>query len=244
MGSGSPQSPDVSCQLLAASKRYHTSSDADYRLPDKAMNHPILARIYDTVLAPTERMGVRDQRRRLMDGLTGRVVEIGAGTGLNVPLYPATADEIHAMEPDQHMVERLRKKASGSPVPLFLYRGDAHDLPFSEGVFDAAIITFALCTIPSRSALSTRLIVSFDQGGRSASWSTSAPRVLEPPGGRIASTRSGGRCRVDAGSTSQPLRSSRRPIGRSMRSGVPEADLSPLVRPSEPDPEAPRRMLQ
>ncbi|MCL1693000.1 MAG: class I SAM-dependent methyltransferase, partial [Actinomycetia bacterium] len=96
----------------------------------------------------TERLGVREQRRRLMDGLTGRVVEIGAGTGLNVPLYPTTADEVHALEPDQHMVERLIEKATDSPVPLFLYRGDAHNLPFSDGVFDAAIITFALCTIP------------------------------------------------------------------------------------------------
>jgi ubiquinone/menaquinone biosynthesis C-methylase UbiE len=93
-------------------------------------------------------MGVHDQRRRLMDGLTGRIVEIGAGTGLNVPLYPTTADEIHALEPDRHMVERLTTRVGESPIPLFLYRGDAHDIPFSDGVFDAAIITFALCTIP------------------------------------------------------------------------------------------------
>ncbi len=112
------------------------------------MNHPILAKIYDTVLAPTERMGVRDQRRRLMSGLTGRIVEIAAGTGLNVPLYPATAAEIHAIEPDQHMLDRLIAKAPGSTVPLFLYRGDALHLPFIDEAFDAAIVAFALCTIP------------------------------------------------------------------------------------------------
>jgi ubiquinone/menaquinone biosynthesis C-methylase UbiE len=112
------------------------------------MNHPLIAKLYDLVLAPSERLGVRDQRRRLMDGLTGRIIEIGAGTGLNVPLYPATADEVHALEPDQHMAERLVEKLGDSPVPLFLHRGDAHDLPFADGVFDAAIITFALCTIP------------------------------------------------------------------------------------------------
>ena len=112
------------------------------------MNHPLLAKIYDTALAPVERWGLRDQRRRLIDGLTGRIVEIGAGTGLNIPLYPATANEIHALEPDSHMVERLMEKTGDSPVPLYLYRGDAHDLPFSDGVFDTAIITFALCTIP------------------------------------------------------------------------------------------------
>lgn len=112
------------------------------------MSSPLLAKIYDAVLAPTEWMGVRDQRRRLMDGLSGRVVEIGAGTGLNVPLYPATAQEVHAVEPNRHMLEKLRSKASGSSTRLHLYRADAHHLPFADGVFDAAIVTFALCTIP------------------------------------------------------------------------------------------------
>jgi ubiquinone/menaquinone biosynthesis C-methylase UbiE len=112
------------------------------------VSSPLLARIYDAVLAPTEWMGVRDQRRRLMDGLTGRVVEIGAGTGLNVPLYSATAHEVHAIEPDRHMLEKLRSKASGSSTRLYLYRADAHHLPFAGGVFDVAIVTFALCTIP------------------------------------------------------------------------------------------------
>ena len=112
------------------------------------MSRPLLAKIYDTVLAPTEWLGVRDQRRRLMDGLSGRVVEIGAGTGLNVPLYPATAQEVHAVEPDRHMLEKLRSKASVSDTRLYVYRADAHHLPFVDGVFNAAIITFALCTIP------------------------------------------------------------------------------------------------
>ncbi len=114
------------------------------------MNHPLLAKVYDTVLAPTEWMGVRDQRRRLMEGLNGRLVELAAGTGLNVPFYPTTAGEIHAVEPDHHMLLRLRDKAATQPpsAPLFIYQGDAMHLPFADGVFDAAVITFALCTIP------------------------------------------------------------------------------------------------
>ncbi|MEN8233383.1 MAG: class I SAM-dependent methyltransferase [Actinomycetota bacterium] len=112
------------------------------------MEHPLIARIYDTVLTPTERAGTREQRRRMMDGVTGRIVEIAAGTGLNVPFYPETADEIHAVEPDRHMVDRLVRKAPGSPVPLFLYRGDAHHLPFTDEIFDGAIVAFSLCTIP------------------------------------------------------------------------------------------------
>lgn len=103
------------------------------------------------VLAPAERLGVRDQRRRMMEGVTGRVIEVGAGTGINVPLYPETADQVHAVEPDLHMLRKLASRARSSPVPLYLYRGDAHDLPFADETFDAAIITFALCTIPDPS---------------------------------------------------------------------------------------------
>lgn len=116
------------------------------------MNHPLLAALYDAALAPTEWLGVRDQRRRLMEGLTGRVVELAAGTGLNVPLYPETADEIHAVEPDDHMLKKLRSKAARSEAKLFLYRGNATSLPFVDGAFDGAILTFALCTIPEPEA--------------------------------------------------------------------------------------------
>lgn len=112
------------------------------------MNHPLLAALYDAALAPSEWLGVRDQRRRLMEGLTGRIVELAAGTGLNVPLYPETADEIHVVEPDDHMLQKLRPKAARSEARLFLYRGDATRLPFVDGAFDVAIMTFALCTIP------------------------------------------------------------------------------------------------
>lgn len=111
------------------------------------MNHPFLARIYDTVLAPVERMGLLDRRRHLLSGLEGRVVEVAAGTGPNLPLYPKTVDEVHALEPDQHMLRRLRFKADKAAPRLFVYRGDACRLPFTDGVFDNAIITFALCTI-------------------------------------------------------------------------------------------------
>ena len=86
------------------------------------MSNPLLARIYDAVLAPTEWMGVRDQRRRLMDGLSGRVVEFGAGTGLNVPLYPASAREVHVLEPDEQYRVRLRAslERESLPTPLRL----------------------------------------------------------------------------------------------------------------------------
>src|SRR5665811_2029109 len=101
------------------------SETAPHRVPP-CMSRPLFARFYDTVLAPSERAGIRDERRRMMAGVTGRVVEIGAGTGLNVPMYPSTAEEIHAVEPDRHMLAKLVEKAPASTVPLHLYLSLIH----------------------------------------------------------------------------------------------------------------------
>ena len=163
------------------------------------MSNPLLARVYDAVLAPTEWMGVRDQRRRLMDGLSGRVVEFGAGTGLNVPLYPATAHEVHALEPDQHMLEKLRSKASGSSTRLYLYRADAHHLPFADGVFDVAIVTFALCTIPDPERALDEAHRVVRSGGRAAlPRARPLSRRTGRPGGRIGPPHSGAGSRAGA----------------------------------------------
>lgn len=186
------------------------------------MGSPLLAKIYDAVLTPSEWMGVRDQRRRLMSGLSGRVVEIGAGTGLNVPLYPTTAVEVHAIEPDRHMVEKLRSKAKRSSVPLFVYRADAHNLPFADGVFDAAVVTFALCTIPdpeqalneSHRVVRTGGVLRFlehvrSESGRTAGWQDRA----SPLWGRIS-----GGCRLNQ-PTGEILEATRWEVDDVWRSG-------------------------
>ena len=111
------------------------------------MHHPILANVYDIVLHPTEVMGVRRMRARLVEGLDGSTLEIGVGTGLNLPHY-SNLPKLHVIDPDPSMLARASRRASSAPMPVHLYRADAHHLPFADGAFDAAVIGFALCTIP------------------------------------------------------------------------------------------------
>jgi ubiquinone/menaquinone biosynthesis C-methylase UbiE len=111
------------------------------------MQHPLIARLYDLALYPAERLGGRRLRRRLVDGLRGNVVEVAVGTGLNLPFYVGP-ESVCGVDPDPHMLERATSRASRADVPIRLVRGDAHHLPFADGTFDAAVLGFALCTIP------------------------------------------------------------------------------------------------
>ncbi len=112
-----------------------------------AVHHPILANVYDIVLHPTEVMGVRRLRARLVKGLDGSILEIGVGTGLNLPHY-AHEVILHVIDPDPSMLARASRRGARAPIPVHLYLADAHHLPFADGAFDAAVIGFALCTIP------------------------------------------------------------------------------------------------
>jgi SAM-dependent methyltransferase len=100
------------------------------------------ALIYDPVLALGERRGMAAQRRTLLRGLRGRVLEVGAGTGLNLPHYPDGLDLV-LTEPDPAMAARLRRRAGDVPV----VSAGAEALPFEDGAFDAVVSTMVLCTV-------------------------------------------------------------------------------------------------
>ena len=101
----------------------------------------VFALAYDPFLAVAERRGLAKARRELLSTVHGRVLEIGAGTGLNLPHYPADADVV-LTEPDPHMASRLRKR--GAEVVL----ASADELPFPDASFDAVVSTLVLCTVP------------------------------------------------------------------------------------------------
>lgn len=105
------------------------------------------AALYDPILALGERAGMRARRRRLLGSLKGDVLEIGAGTGLNLPHYPAAASLVLA-EPEPAMAARLRKRADEIGRPAEIVESPAEDLPFDGGSFDAVVTTFVLCTVP------------------------------------------------------------------------------------------------
>lgn len=77
----------------------------------------------------------------------GRVLEIGFGTGLNLPHYPAGVEAIVAVEPNPGMQERARPRIAASPVPVEAIRGGAEAIPLADGSIDTAVSVLTLCTV-------------------------------------------------------------------------------------------------
>jgi ubiquinone/menaquinone biosynthesis C-methylase UbiE len=108
---------------------------------------------YDTLLKGTEEAGLRDRRREVLAAARGRTIDIGAGTGANLGLFPEGAEVVMA-EPDPHMTKRLRQKLVESGSEVELIEAGAESLPFEDDSFDTAVFTLVLCTVPDpRAAL-------------------------------------------------------------------------------------------
>jgi ubiquinone/menaquinone biosynthesis C-methylase UbiE len=87
-------------------------------------------------------------RRRVCDGLEGEVVEIGFGSGLNVPFYPASVTRVTAVEPADLGWKLAAKRLSVASVPVERSGLDGQSLPFEDDSFDCALSTWTMCTIP------------------------------------------------------------------------------------------------
>jgi SAM-dependent methyltransferase len=109
---------------------------------------PRFARMYLKAGARADRRGAADHRRRLLEHLAGRVVEIGAGNGLNFAHYPATVTEVIAIEPEPTLRAAAEGAAAGAPVDVSVHGGTADDLPLDDGDMDAAVASLVLCTVP------------------------------------------------------------------------------------------------
>lgn len=107
----------------------------------------LISRLYDPFMAPIEWLGLARWRQKLAGPAGGRVLEIGAGTGLNLPHY-RRAEEVIATDPDAAMLRRSEGRAPSAPVPVTLVSADAHDLPFADAAFDTAVVALSFCTIP------------------------------------------------------------------------------------------------
>lgn len=107
----------------------------------------LLAAGYDHVMAGREAAGLARHRERLLGGAAGRVLEIGGGTGANLPFYGAGVKELVLAEPDPHMARRLERKLRGYGLPARILRAPAEDLPVESGSFDVVVSTLVLCTV-------------------------------------------------------------------------------------------------
>ena len=110
------------------------------------------ALLYDPFVWVAERAGLRAHRMQLLSRARGRTLEIGSGTGLNLPYYPDDLDELVLAEPDAAMRARLEKRLSRSGRLTRLTDAPAEQLPFPDGSVDTVVSTLVLCTVDAPDA--------------------------------------------------------------------------------------------
>jgi ubiquinone/menaquinone biosynthesis C-methylase UbiE len=114
------------------------------------IERPRFARMYLKASERIDRRGAAEHRRRLVAGLTGSVVEVGAGNGLNFPHYPATVTEVIAIEPEPTLRAAAREAAARTSVSVTFRDGTADALPLADGEVDAVVASLVLCTVPDQ----------------------------------------------------------------------------------------------
>jgi ubiquinone/menaquinone biosynthesis C-methylase UbiE len=105
------------------------------------------AMTYDRQIAKVDEAGLRDARASLLAGAAGRVLEIGGGTGNNLPFYGPAVESLTITEPEIPMLRRLERKAREQAPGATVLRAPAEDLPFEDDCFDAAVSTLVLCGV-------------------------------------------------------------------------------------------------
>ena len=109
--------------------------------------HPLFARCMARSAAIAERKGAGEIRARLVAGLAGRVVEIGAGSGIQFRHYPAAVGEVIAIEPEPTLRAMAAEAAASAPVRVTVISGLADRLPLDDGSVDAGVCAGLLCSV-------------------------------------------------------------------------------------------------
>jgi ubiquinone/menaquinone biosynthesis C-methylase UbiE len=118
----------------------------------EAVRHPLFARFFARGAAKDERRGQAALRRELLAGLSGQVIELGAGSGLSFSHYPAAVAEVVAVEPEAYLRGRAVAAARTAPVGIRVVDGTADRIPAADGSFDAAVVSGVLCSVPDAAA--------------------------------------------------------------------------------------------
>jgi ubiquinone/menaquinone biosynthesis C-methylase UbiE len=112
------------------------------------VNHPIFARLYERLSVNEDRRGAGEHRRELLAGLSGRVIEVGAGNGLNFARYPDGVTEVVAVEPEPRLRASAESRRDEAHVPVTVVDAVADRLPAEDASFDAGVASLVLCTVP------------------------------------------------------------------------------------------------
>jgi ubiquinone/menaquinone biosynthesis C-methylase UbiE len=123
----------------------------------------ILPRLLDLAMRNTR---LARYRQETIGAASGRVLEIGIGSGLNLRLYRRAVDRVCGIDPSPELLDRARKCIADARVPVSLVRASAEQLPFSEAAFDTLVMTWTLCSIPKPSAALAEMRRVLKPGGR------------------------------------------------------------------------------
>lgn len=126
----------------------------------------VFAATYDKMNAEVEETFGAPIRRRLLAPLTGDVVELGSGTGVNIEHYPAAVERLVLTEPDRHMRAKLQASLDASGRAAEVVDAGADALPLADATFDAAVVTLVLCTVPDPTAAVREIERVLRPGGR------------------------------------------------------------------------------
>lgn len=114
------------------------------------VEHPLFARFYLRMAKGRTASREDEYRRRLLAGLSGRVIEVGAGSGLNFSLYPDGVEQVLAVEPEPLLREEATKAARDAAVPVEVVDGVSGRLPTADESFDAGVASLVLCSVPDQ----------------------------------------------------------------------------------------------
>lgn len=126
----------------------------------------VFAALYDAVFVRAERKGLRAMRKDLLSQCTGNVLEVGAGTGLNIPHYDRGLARLVLTEPDPHMAVKLRAAVSRERIAAEVIEAPAESLPVPDASFDTVVSTLVLCTVPAPDAVIREVRRVLKHGGR------------------------------------------------------------------------------
>ena len=134
-------------------------------MPTTAASHPLHAALYDPVMGLVDRAGMAERRRRLVAGATGEVVEVGGGTGRNLPYY-RDVDRVVVLEPDAAMRAKLLARVPSAPVPVEVHETGVEDTMLPDGFADTVVACLVLCTVDDQALALAAIKRLLAPGGR------------------------------------------------------------------------------
>lgn len=117
----------------------------------------LFAKVYDRMTVPMERHGLAEHRSQLLRDLSGEVLEVGAGTGRNLDIYPEAVTALTLTEPSAPMLDKLRQRVAEVRPETTVIAAPAERLPFEDASFDAVVTTLVLCSVDDLDAAAAEL---------------------------------------------------------------------------------------